>query len=178
MHQGIGSLEELNDLFCAWAAQVANRRIHAETGETPIARFEADGPHRQAPPERMEEAFRWSAVRKVTKVATVSLEGNAYAVDPALVGRRVELRYVPEKLAEIAVYFEGRPIGTATPFVVSRHVHRAVPQAVPPAVEESGIDFLQMVAKAYEEEAGTGEKPRFSELQLFPTDEINEEAQS
>jgi len=32
-HQGISSLEELNDLFFAWAEQVANRRVHAETNE-------------------------------------------------------------------------------------------------------------------------------------------------
>jgi hypothetical protein len=33
--------------------------------------------------------------RKVTRTATVPLEGNSYAVDPALTGRRVELRYDP-----------------------------------------------------------------------------------
>lgn len=170
-HQGIESLAELNDLFCAWTEQVANRRVHATTGETPIGRFEADGPHRVAPPERVEEAFRWSVTRKVTKTASVSLEGNTYAVDPALVGRRVELRYVPENLDKIACYFEGRPVGVATPFVISRHVHRAVPQAEPPAVEQSGIDFLEMVAKAHEEETSTGEKPPFRELQLFATDD-------
>ncbi len=38
LHQGISSLAELNDLFKAWADQVANRRVHAETNETPIAR--------------------------------------------------------------------------------------------------------------------------------------------
>jgi len=176
-HQGIGSLAELNDLFCAWAEQVANRRVHKETNETPISRFEADGPHRVAPPERVEEAFRWVVRRKVTRTATVSLEGNAYAVDPALVGRRVELRYVPEDLTQIAVYFEGQAVGMATPFVVSHHVHRHVPQAEPPAVEPSGVDFLQMVAKAHEEEAGTGEKPRFRELQLFAADNEGDEDQ-
>jgi putative transposase len=176
-HQGIGSLVELNDLFCAWAEQVANRRVHKETNETPIQRFEADGPHRVAPPERVEEAFRWSVIRKVTKTATVSLEGNAYGVDPALVGRRVELRYVPEDLSEIAVYFEGQAVGMAIPFVISRHVHRAVPQAQPPAVEPAGVDFLQMVAKAHEEEAGTGDKPRFRELQLFAADNEGDENQ-
>ena len=31
-HQGIESLDALNDLFAAWAGQVANRRVHAETG--------------------------------------------------------------------------------------------------------------------------------------------------
>ena len=40
VHQGIESLDELNDLFAAWAEQVANRRVHAETGQAPIGRFE------------------------------------------------------------------------------------------------------------------------------------------
>lgn len=39
-HRGIESLDELNDLFGAWAEQVCNRRVHAETNEAPIERFE------------------------------------------------------------------------------------------------------------------------------------------
>ena len=87
VHRGIESLDELNDLFAAWAGQVANRRVHAETGQTPIGRFEAGGPSRQAGADRLREAFRWSVTRRVTRTATVPLEGNAYAVDPALAGR-------------------------------------------------------------------------------------------
>ncbi|MGH9045852.1 MAG: DDE-type integrase/transposase/recombinase, partial [Acidimicrobiales bacterium] len=166
LHQGISSLEELNDRFGAWAEQIANRRVHKETNETPIARFCAQGPHRQVDEERLAEAFRWSVTRKVTRTATVPLEANVYAVDPALVGRRVELRYVPENLAEIAVYYDGRPAGVATPFVIGHHVHRAVPQAEPPAPEATGIDFLEMVAKAHEEEAGTGQKLEFRQLEF------------
>ena len=87
--------------------------VHAETNEAPIERFEKDGPHREADPERLAEAFRWSVTRKVTRTATVSLEGNTYAVDPALVARRVELRYDPEDLTAIDVFFEGSPAGVA-----------------------------------------------------------------
>ena len=47
-HHGIESLDQLNDLFAAWAEHVANRRVHAETGQAPIERFEKGGPHRQA----------------------------------------------------------------------------------------------------------------------------------
>jgi putative transposase len=100
-HRGIESLDQLNDLFAAWAERIANRREHAETGQAPIERFEAGGPPRQADPARLREAFRWSVTRKVTRTATVPLEGNAYAVDPALTGRRVELRYDPEGLSPI-----------------------------------------------------------------------------
>jgi putative transposase len=166
-HHGIEDLEQLNDLFAAWAETVANRRVHAETGQAPIERFETGGPHRGADPERLREAFRWSVTRKVTRTATVPLEGNQYAVDASLVGRRVELRYDPEDLARIDVFFEGRPAGVATPFVIGRHTHRAVPQAARPAPTPTGIDYLGLVAAAHEETAGTGAKIDFAQLAIF-----------
>jgi hypothetical protein len=50
---------------------------------SPIERFENGGPHRQADPDRLAEAFRRSVTRKVTRTATVPPEGNACPVDPA-----------------------------------------------------------------------------------------------
>ncbi len=164
VHHGIESLDALNDLLAAWAGQVANRRVHAETGQTPTGRFEAAGPPRQASPERLREAFRWPVTRRVTRTATVPLEGNAYAVDPALTGRRVELRYDPENLTRIEVYLDGKPAGAATPFITRRHVHRAVPQAARPDPAPTGIDYLGLVAAAHEEAAGTGAKIDFTAL--------------
>jgi len=164
VHHGIESLDALNDLFAAWAGQVANRRVHAETGQTPIGRFEAAGPPRQADPGRLREAFRWSVTRRVTRTATVPLEGNSYAVDPALTGRRVELRYDPEDLTRIEVFLDGKPAGAATPFITRRHVHRAVPQAARPDPDPTGIDYLGLVAAAHEEAAGTGAKIDFTAL--------------
>jgi putative transposase len=166
-HHGIESLDQLNDLFAAWAAQVANRRTHAETGQTPIGRFEAGGPPRQADPGLLREAFRWSVMRKVTRTATVPLQGNSYAVDPALTGRRVELRYDPEDLSRIDVFLDGKPAGTATPFITRRHVHRAVPQAARPEPAPTGIDYLGLVAAAHDEAAGTGAKIDFAQLGMF-----------
>ena len=168
-HAGIDSLEALNDLFAAWAEQVANRRIHAETHQAPIDRFEAAGPPKAADPERLAEAFRWSVTRKVTRTATVPLEGNQYSVDPALVGRRVELRYDPEDLGRLDVFYEGRPAGQAVPFVIGRHTHRAVPQAARPTPTPTGVDFLGLVAAAHEEAAGTNAKIDFTQLAMFET---------
>jgi hypothetical protein len=59
-------------------------------------------------------------MRKVTRTATIPLEGTAYAVDPALTGRWVELRCDPEDLTAIDVFLDGRPAGTATPFITRR----------------------------------------------------------
>jgi transposase InsO family protein len=168
-HRGIESLDQLNDWFTAWAGQVANRRVHAETGQAPIDRFCAGGPHRQADPAVLREAFRWSVTRRVTRTATVPLEGNSYSVDPALVGRRVELRYDPEDLSRVELFLDGKPAGTAVPFVIGHHVHKAVQPAPPPQQDPTGIDYLGMVAAAHDEEAGTGMKIDFTRLQMqFP----------
>jgi putative transposase len=143
--------------------------VHAETGQAPIDRFCAGGPHRQADPAVLREAFRWSVTRRVTRVATVPLEGNSYSVDPALVGRRVELRYDPEDLSRVELFLDGKPAGTAVPFVIGHHVHKAVQPAPPPQQDPTGIDYLGMVAAAHDEEAGTGMKIDFTRLQMqFP----------
>jgi putative transposase len=149
---GIASLDELNDRFAAWTEQVCNSRVHAETGQAPIARWQAGGPPRAADPVLLAEAFRWSATRVVSKTATVSLAGNRYQVDPSLCGQRIELRYDPEDLASLTVWADGTAAGIATPLVVGRHTHPAVPQAARTAPTPTGVDYLGLVLAAHEEQ--------------------------
>jgi putative transposase len=150
---GIGSFQELNDRFTAWAAQVCNTRVHAETGQPPIQRFTSHGPLHAVEPSLLREAFRWSVLRRVTSTASISLAGNRYSVDEALIGRRVELRFDPEDLTRLEVYWEGHPAGQAIPFILSRHVHRQVPQAQPPTPPPStGVDYLSIVLAAHDAE--------------------------
>lgn len=155
---GIDNFEDLNDRFSAWAEQVANTRIHAETEQKPIEWFLAAGPIERPSPEIVAEAFRWSLVRRVTKTATVSLLANRYSVDPSLIGLNVELRFDPEDLGSIGVYADGVNVGIAVPFTIGRHVHPAVPQAKPPVApaEPTGIDYLGLVMAAEEEAQGSG----------------------
>ncbi|HVA75861.1 MAG TPA: Mu transposase C-terminal domain-containing protein [Acidimicrobiales bacterium] len=157
--RGIPSFEELNDMFMAWAEQVANARIHAETKQTPIERFLADFTPAIPPPALLAEAFRWSLTRRVAKTATVNLLANRYGVDPALIGRTIELRFDPEDLTRIDVFDHGVPAGAAVPFVIGRHVHPAVPQAAPPPAPadiEPGIDYMGLVQAAHTETLGEG----------------------
>ncbi len=143
---GIASFAELNDRFLAWSEQVCNTRQHAETGQTPIARFTSQGPLQPVEPALLREAFRWSVVRRVTRTASVSLAGNHYSVDPSLIGRRIELRFDPEDLTRLDVFWDGGPVGQAIPFIIGRHVHRQVPQAQLPAPPPStGVDYLGLV---------------------------------
>jgi putative transposase len=155
--RGTASFAELNDLFMAWAEQVANCRAHAETKQAPAKRFlEGFTPDIPSPSE-LSEAFRWSVTRRVTKTATVSLFANRFGVGPELVGRTVELRFDPENLAKVDVYDNGVAAGAAVPFVIGRHVHPAVPQAAPePAPEGPGVDYLGLVAAAHAEALGEG----------------------
>jgi putative transposase len=150
--QGIASFQELNDRFLAWAEAVCNTRQHAETGQSPIERFLSQGPVRAVEPSLLREAFRWAVVRRVTRTASVSLAGTRYRVDPALVDRRVELRFDPEDLTRLDVYWEGRPVGEAVPFVVGRHVQRPVPPTTPPPAAPTGVDYLGMVLAAHDAE--------------------------
>jgi putative transposase len=149
---GIANFTELNDRFLAWSEQVCNTRQHAETGQTPIARFTSQGPLVAADPALVREAFRWSVVRRVTRTASVSLAGNHYSVDASLIGRRIELRFDPENLTLLDVFWDGRPVGQAIPFIIGRHVHRQVPQALPPSPPPStGIDYLGLVQAEHDD---------------------------
>ena len=155
--RGIGGFAELNDLFVAWAEQVANTRSHAETEQAPAKRFLEDFTPVIPSPSELSEAFRWSLTRRVTKTATVSLFANRYQVGPELIGRTVELRFDPEDLAKVDVYDNGVAAGVAVAFVIGRHVHPAVPQAAPePTPEGPGVDYLGLVAAAHAEALGEG----------------------
>ncbi len=141
----ITSLAGLNELFAAWVETVYHQRVHTETGQTPIARFLAAGAPPVPTPAQLREAFLWSEHRLVTKTATVSLHGNTYQVDAALIGRRVELVFDPFDLTDIDVRYAGRPMGAAVPHQIGRHVHPATkPDTTGPA-PATGIDYLALV---------------------------------
>ena len=91
----IQDLSELNKLFTAWTETVYHVREHSETGQPPLARWEAGGPFPLPAGADLAEAFRWSGWRTVSKTALVSLHGNQYQVDPVLARRRVELVFDP-----------------------------------------------------------------------------------
>lgn len=142
----LDDLPQLNTLFTAWVETVYHRRVHSETGQTPLERFSAAEPPVLPTPEQLREAFLWAEHRTVAKTATVNLHGNLYEVDAALVGRRVELVFDPFDLTRIEVRWQGRPMGTAVPHRIGRHVHhKARPDETTPPPAPTGIDYLHLV---------------------------------
>jgi putative transposase len=66
----VASLAELNALFTSWVQMVYHRTVHSGTAMTPLARWDAGWENRspdRRTPDVIAEAFRWSAVRKVTR---------------------------------------------------------------------------------------------------------------
>jgi putative transposase len=139
-------LAELNRLFSAWLEVVYHRRVHSETGQTPLERFEQAGAPTLPTPALLREAFLWSQERTVTKTATLSLHGNHYEVDAALVGRKVELVFDPFDLTRIEVRYQHRPFGLAVPLVIGRHTHPQAERELPPPTTPTGIDYLKLLA--------------------------------
>ena len=142
----ITTLAQLNELFTAWVETVYHQRVHSETGQTPLARFTTTVPPVIPTPAALHEAFLWSERRLVAKTATVSLFGNTYEVDAALVGRRVELVFDPFDLTDLQVRYQGRDMGGAVGHQIGRHVHPgAKPEISPDPAPPTGIDYLALV---------------------------------
>lgn len=152
-HSNISSLEVLEERFQGWVEQVYHRRIHSETEMTPLERFSI----KPNIPELslIREAFLFSETRTVTKTATVSLYGNNYEVDQALVGRKIDLVFDPFDLSLINVRYMGRDFGTAITAKISRHSHPMVITHAPETIKPSGIDYLAMVDKKHREQLGS-----------------------
>jgi putative transposase len=149
---GAQDLSQLNSLFGAWLEGVYHRAQHSETKQTPLERRLAGRRLRRPTPAELHQAFLWAEKRLVSKTASVSLFGNDYEVDPALVGVRVELLFDPFDLADIEVCYQGRSMGAAVPRHIGRHVHPAVRPPVIPPPKASGIDYLALVSQRLAQE--------------------------
>jgi putative transposase len=165
------ALLELNALFTAWVESVYHHRVHTETGQTPLARWDdgwqaaGHGPA-MASAEALTEAFLWSEWRTVTKTATVSLHGNTYQVEPVLVGRKVELVFSPFNLEVIEVHYRNASYGRAVPHRITRHAHpKARPETPEPApAPATGIAYLHLVADAHQQQVAAEERIGFHAL--------------
>lgn len=159
------ALLELNRLFTAWTETEYHRRVHTETGQRPLDRWQSGWDRTGRTPampsaEDLTEAFLWSEYRVVTKTATVSLHANTYQVDPTLVGHKVELVFSPFDLETVEVRCRDKSFGKALPHNISRHTHpKAKPEtAEPEPLPATGIDYLTLTANAHHDRLSRDER--------------------
>jgi putative transposase len=159
---------ELNRLFSAWVETVYHRRVHSETEQAPIERLLAGTAPVLPTPGALHEAFLWSEVRTVTKTATISIHGNSFEVDAALVGSRVEVVFDPFEMESVEIRFQGRSMGKGLPVTIGRHSHpQARPEAAP-APAPTGIDYLALLAER--REAELAQSINYAQLSLDGTE--------
>ena len=142
----VTDLVEMNRLFAGWVETAYHRKVHSETKAAPLDRFIAGGPFPIPTPAQLHEAFLWSEQRTVTKTATVSVHGNVFEVDAALVGRKVECVFDPFDLTVIEIRYQNRPMGHGIPHRIGRHTHPMVQPEPASAPAATGIDYLALLA--------------------------------
>ncbi len=144
----IATLPQLNESLLAWLEVVYHRKVHSETGQAPLERFRQDPARatRPADPEQLRQAFLHRVERKVTKTATVSFQGNRYAVPAYLRGKRVELRYDPFDLTYIEVWYNDAFLELAQPEEIVTTSHPDIElDPVPKPPPDSGLDYLALL---------------------------------
>ncbi|NOZ95493.1 MAG: DDE-type integrase/transposase/recombinase [Acidobacteria bacterium] len=140
----IQTLDELNEAFSAWVDQDYNRRVHSETGQPPRDRWRADIDRvAWEDEEKLRQAFLWKEKRTPDKAGVFSLFGTEYQVGPALARRRIELRYDPERLDLIEVWYKNQFVERVRPFEVQTHRR---PKPAPAAVDQAPAVLTKPVA--------------------------------
>jgi transposase len=82
-------LADVNRQAREWRDQVANQRLHRETRQRPIDRFQPDA---LRPLPTILPDYRDNVEALVHKDMRVQFDGNRYCVPPRLVGRRITLK--------------------------------------------------------------------------------------
>jgi transposase InsO family protein len=151
----IHTLDALNLSFLAWLEVVYHRKVHTETGQSPLDRFRTDETPAVRPvdPLTLRQAFLFRVTRQVTKTGHVNFQGNRYSVPGYLVGEKVDLRYDPFDLADVEIWYNGHYLEQARPLHIQATVQPGVtPDPVPPqAAPSTGVDYLAMLRQEYEQ---------------------------
>jgi transposase InsO family protein len=105
----VSSLEELNNLL-ADKVRKRNTSVNRMIGETPIERYQRGIAHVRIPKSRewLDECFMNRITRKVNLDSTISIDNVYYDVPMQFIRTRVEIRYLPDRMQDAYIFFEGR----------------------------------------------------------------------
>jgi hypothetical protein len=94
-------------------------------------------------PKHLLDYFRQIEFRRVKKDRTVRLLGSIFEVPVGLIDRQVELKFHPEDLSDIEIFFQGKSYGTAV--VVNPHVNAKIGRnwdgKSEPVIKEDQLEF-------------------------------------
>lgn len=149
------SLEELNDRLWTWIETAYHRAEHSALGSTPLLRWQRDIEYvRQLPPATdLRRLFFYRLDRLVRRDCTFLLHNRFYEAPPHLCSQTIEVRFDPLDAAEVEIYFEGKPQGTAR--LVDPVINAQLPSPKRPdkaEPESTGINFVELLQRKKDEE--------------------------
>ncbi|MBE3518914.1 MAG: DDE-type integrase/transposase/recombinase [Firmicutes bacterium] len=133
------TLDSLNESFLSWLEKDYNSRPHSAIGMSPIDMYMSQSSSLKMldDPSVLEPLFLRREIRKVRHDSTISVQNHLFEVPPALVGKRVEVRFDPDDLSEVLIYDEGVEVARTRP--VNLHENARVKREKP-ALRLSELD--------------------------------------
>lgn len=116
-------LDHLNHNFSEWVDEY-NNRVHGTTKQSPYNRYRAKLECIRPAPAHLLNYFRQIEFRRVKKDRTVRLMGHIFEAPVSLIDRQVELRFHPEDLSAIEIFFQSKSYGLIQ--IVSPHVNSKI----------------------------------------------------
>jgi putative transposase len=149
----VHTLDDLNQSLLAWIEVVYHRKVHSETGQSPLDRFRQDTAPAVHPvdPLSLRSAFLFRDTRRVTKTGDIHFQGNRYTAPGFLAGQMIELRYDPFDLSSLEIWFKGQFLAQAQPVHLQTGVQPGLtPEPVPPPPPHTGLDYMAMLRQERE----------------------------
>jgi transposase InsO family protein len=134
-------LDHLNANFSDWVDEY-NNRVHGTTKQAPYTRYQAGLECVRAAPAHLLDYFRQIEFRRVKKDRTIRLMGAMYEAPVGLIDRRVELRFHPEDLSQVEIFFQSRSYGMAT--VVNPQINSQIGRNWTPYLEAKSSNREQV----------------------------------
>lgn len=140
------TLHELNRAWQAWCELRYCNEVHSELGKTPNEAV-ASVEKKPIDVEVARELFLCRASRKVDKRdACVSVEGRRFLCESWLRRKRVDVRYAPNDLTSVVVFYEGKRVQRAFPQPLN-----APPEPQPePEVVRQSVDYLALLREDFD----------------------------
>ena len=135
-------LDFLNQSFSDWVDEY-NNRVHSSTKQTPLKRYQSGIDYVKPAPSDLLNYFRQIEYRRVKKDRTVRLMCGIFEVPVGLIDRQVELRFHPEDLSNIEIFFDGKSYGLAS--VVNPNINAKIGRNWKPT--KSSSETLREITK-------------------------------
>lgn len=161
----ISTLDALNEAFVAWADYEYNEAVHSEIGQPPLERWKAGLERvRYVDDEQLRQAFLWKEHRTPDKTGVFSMFGVRYQVGPQLAKKRIEIRFDPEQLHQIEIWYDKSFVERVRPLEILPH-RRPRPADPEPACQgdqgaSTGADWLGHLVEKRRREGFVEPPPR------------------